>query len=256
MIIIAFVVGTMFLRKKSGTTPSGVKQPQNAPVVLQIDAVANGFKFKIDDGWIVQSNNDNTIIKNAKDNAVIRLEKYPISISTLTKDTLQTNFNNLGSEYNPSPITIKDMEINDNKIGGKDAFLINCKVVESDNKEYFVQYYFINGGSELTIGASIVYYNEEAKNNYEGVVTALMGTLSYANDSDSIRDTISNTYNSFSVYYNAINGVTLNIPEVVEEPLNNTNPTNPDNTGGEATNPENTGETPVAQVPSEEVPTA
>lgn len=213
LVVIILICGAFVLLKgkggKTNVNKPATKVEETAPTK---DVVTNGFRFKVEEDWIVQSNSDNTVITNANGTVIVKLENYAINFSNITKASLETNFNDLGNEFNPNKIMVRDVSVNENKIASKDGYLVNAIVSEDDGKEYNAQYYFINGGSELVVGASVVYTTDEVKTSNEGKVTTLLNNLSYVNDSNTIISIINKNYRAFSVYYNAVNGVTLNIP--------------------------------------------
>lgn len=229
LVVILIICGAFVLLKGNGSKgTTTTKKPANTTeTVTQKDVVANGFMLKIDNDWAAQSYDGNTIVVNNDASVVIKLEKYEFNLASISKEKLQANFNDLGNEYNPNKIIVSDVNISENKIASKDGYLVNAKVTEDDGKEYVAQYYFINGGSNLTIGATVVYASEEAKTSNEGKITTLLNSLSYASDANSIIALINRNYHAFSVYYNAINGVVLEIPspeepvveEEIEEPI-------------------------------------
>ena len=220
IILVAFLIicGVfIFLKDKGGTKKVTNKPTTAVETVEQKDVVANGFRFKVENDWIVQSNSDNTVVTNSNGTVVVKLESYSFNLASIDKDKLQANFNDLGNEYNPNKVIVSDVNITENKIASKDGYLVNAKVTEDDSKQYAAQYYFINGGSDFTIGATVVYSTEEAKTNNEGKITSLLNSMSYVNDTNSIITLINKNYRAFSVYFNAINGVVLQIP-TQEEP--------------------------------------
>ena len=91
-----------------------------------------------------------------------------------------------------------------------------------------VQIYFINGGSNLLIGVTIVYQSNDSKTKYEASVTQMIGTLSFADDSIKALDTINMYSNIFNTYNSIIN--------YHETPAEETTPSEEDNGSGEENN--------------------
>lgn len=214
LVVIVVVALAFVLLKGSGKNTK--KVINTTPVVEEVetkDVVANGYSFKVEQDWKVQSNNDNTVVTNNNENVIIKLENYSFNLSSLSKDMLASRFVDISNDFNPNKVLVNNVDITETKIASKDAYIVNAIVTEDDGKKYATQYYFISGGSDLVVGASVVYTNDEAKTNYEGKVTTLLNNLSFVNDSTSIISMINKNSKAFSVYFSAINGVTLNIPE-------------------------------------------
>lgn len=203
IIIVAVVIIAIFMifalnnnkNKSNGANNNNPDDNSQTPTIVKKDVITSGFKYKLEDGWLVQNAGTNVIIKNAKENVIIKLEQYAYNLSTLNKDNI--------SSYLTSDTTVEDLTVDETQIGGKSSYLINAKISETqstDSNKYNVQYYLINGGPELTLGATVIYLSNEAKTTYEGTVVTLLGSLSYSDGSQKALESIETYYEAFNLF--------------------------------------------------------
>lgn len=197
-IVIIIIMSFALTNKKPTAQNNNNNQNNNnteTPAIAQKDTITGGFKYKLEDGWVVESGGSNVIIKNAKENVILKLEQQNYNLSAITKDNIN-NYLNLNSNAT-------ELSVDETQIGGKASYLVNAKFSETqadDSNKYNVQYYFINGGPEITLGATIIYLSDEAKNTYEGSVVTLLGSLSYSDSSQKALQSIEDHYEAFSLF--------------------------------------------------------
>lgn len=197
IVIIIFMSFALNNKKSTAQTNNTNQNSTNieTPTVAQKDTITGGFKYKLEDGWIVESGGNNVIVKNAKENVVLKLEQHNYNLSAITKDNIN-NYLNLNSNAT-------ELSVDETQIGGKASYLVNAKFSENQTEEsnkYNVQYYFINGGPEITLGATVIYLSDEAKTTYEGSVVTLLGSLSYSDGSQKALQSIEEHYEAFSLF--------------------------------------------------------
>jgi hypothetical protein len=148
--------------------------------------------------------------------------------------------------------------VEETKIGGKDAYIVNTFA-----NEIPVQIYYINGGSSLTLGATIVYQSQDSKDKHVAYVTELIGTMSYSDDSLKAISTIEMYSEVFGAYKGVFNyNVPTETPSVEDPSLpnveqNNENGENEENPvveEGENQSPEETPQQGENLIVSEEKP--
>lgn len=190
-------IGIFMLTKSS---KKGPVNPSTAPVALKGDTVtSNGYKFTLAEGWIITEGNGNVIVSNPinseskKEAATVqlRLTHADSNIEEITEDVLK--------KYVENNDKLVDAEIVKKEISSKDAYLINAKV-----NDLPVQIYFIGGGTRLLLGVTVVYDNNEAKDNNEKVVLQMVETLSYSDDSIKALDVVGMYKDVFDIYGNVI----------------------------------------------------
>ena len=171
LLLLAIVAGGIFLINGNfgGGKGQNLKpQPQNS--IASAQAASNGFKFNLAEGWIIQEDGSNVIITNSDETVVLKLEKINSNFSKINKSTIES--------YYSSKSEFTNTKVEEVKISVKDAYLVN-----TNSGELPVQIYYINGGTSLTLGATIVYQSKESKEKYVAEVTELIGTMSYSDES-------------------------------------------------------------------------
>lgn len=169
IILVAIVcVGayTMFLSPKTKLSPN----KNNEATANLTTLSSNGYKLKLKDGWINVEDGTNVIITNESETVAIKLDRVNNSFNALNKDYLISYFS--------SQTGFTNVEASETQISAKKAFLVNCLVSQTP-----VQYYYINGGTNLIIVTTIVYQSNDSKTKYEADVTEMISTLSYSDDS-------------------------------------------------------------------------
>ena len=209
-ILLLVVVGAaIYLNFFSGS--SKVQQPaqptQKNVEVSTKEVIANGFDFKIADGWIVREDNSNVIINNENETVVIKITYSNKNIEALTEDGIKNYFTNRG--------IFENIEVNSNKINAKETIVVDGI---QDGKPF--QVYFIDGGTDLMLGVMVVYAGkEESKTVNEATVQELIGSISYSvsgNETININSTYSGIFGTFNGAI--VNSTTNNEPETSEEP--------------------------------------
>ena len=204
--------------------------PKNNNIALETIAVSsNGYKFSLPKTWFLAEDSKNVVITNEDSTVSIKLDHSENSISNINETVIKKVIDS-HEEYTDSNIT----EI---KISAKDAYLVNTTVNNMP-----VQIYFINGGSNLLIGVTIVYQSNDSKTKYEADVTEMIGTLSYADESVKALDTINMYSQIFNIYNSVIN---YHEPVVEETTPSDEQTTTPESTPTEVPSPETTNPTPT-----------
>ena len=205
---------------------------------LEITAVStNGYKFNLEDGWIITEDGTNVIVTNKDETVAIKLDYTKNSLDTISKSTIESFF--------ASRSDFTNTEVTETTISAKKAYLVNTQINQA-----MVQLYYINGGTNLTLGATIVYQSAETKTKYEANVTELIGSLSYADESLKAISSMEMYSNIFGVY----NGVFQYQPTTVQPQINE-NPAAADTNNNTSTetpsDTPSTEETPVVENPTE-----
>ena len=214
IVIVAVVAGGGMLLMGGGTGGGGFVPETSTDETLASSAVSsNGFKFNLKDGWVIHEDGNTVIIRNTDETVAIKLENVDNDFSKISKTTVTSYFSSSASFANT--------KVEETKISAKDAYLVN-----TNSGEIPVQVYYINGGTNLTIGATIVYQSKASKDKYEAAVTELIGTVSYADDSLKAIDTVQMYSDIFGTY----KGVFEHTPSggtTIEEPTDPTDQQTP-----------------------------
>lgn len=158
---------------------------------LNLTAVStNGFKFNLEEGWVITEDGYNVIVTNKDETVAIKLDYTKSDLNTIKKETIEGFFNSRTDFTNTS--------VKETTISAKDAYLVDTQINQAP-----VQLYYINGGTSLTLGATVVYQSAETKKLYESAITELLGSLSYSDDSLKAI----NSLEMYSNIFNAYNGV-------------------------------------------------
>lgn len=194
IVVLVFVlllagVGGYILMNFNTSTNKPLQQTQNEVATTSI--VSNGYKLKQKDGWLTVEDGSNVIITNTSETVVIKLEHSTGNISEINEEYIK-NLMSQNTAYTNTEVTTT-------KISAKDAYQVNTQI-----NSLPVQVYFINGGSNLIIGVSVIYQSNDSKNKYEAEVVEMIGTLSYSDDSIKAISTIDMYRDAFSLYGNII----------------------------------------------------
>lgn len=232
VVLVAAGIGAFLLMggtgKKTTLTPAPVTEE-----IAYTSVSTNGYKLKLQDGWIVTEDGDNVIITNSEETVALKLAHSDFSVSSITKETIESYFATRSDFTNT--------EILETTISAKEGYLVNTTMVEAP-----IQVYFIGGGNNLTIGATIVYVSAETKTKYEAAVTEMIGSLSYSDESLKAISTIDMFNGAFGVY----NGIIAQT-QTTQQSTDNT-PLTPETPNVEDTNA-NQQQTPSTEQPSTEV---
>ncbi|MBQ4032063.1 MAG: hypothetical protein II625_09945, partial [Bacilli bacterium] len=153
---------------------------------------------------------NNVILTNSESTVAIKLEHSNANLNTINANDIE-NILSQNESY-------KDVEVSSVDVSGRSAFLISTSI-----NDFPVQIYFINGGSNLILGATIVYQSGDTKTKYEAVITEMIGSLSYSEASVKAIETVSQYSQMFGVYNNIIYNIPKeeehisDVPEVEEE---------------------------------------
>lgn len=232
LVVVLLGVGAyMFLG--NGSSMKGKNQtPTTKTNFASTKVSSNGFKFDLVNGWIINEDGKNVIIVNESSTVAIKLVYSKANLADVSKDQI----NQILIDKN----NYTDTEINQIKLTGRDTYQVNTTV-----NDIPVQVYFINGGSDLTLGATVVYQTKESKTKFEPEVTEMIGSLSYANDSIKALDIMSSYSQMFGIYDKVISEIETTgteIPDLPDQP--NEDGENKLDEGGENQPNENNSETP------------
>ncbi len=239
-ILAVVVIAAVLMMNLGGGTKlnSNVNTNAGKNSSLEITAVStNGYKFNLEDGWLITEDGTNVIVTNKDETVAIKLDYTKNSLDTISKSTIESFF--------ASRSDFTNTEVTETTISAKKAYLVNTQINQA-----MVQLYYINGGANLTLGATIVYQSVETKTKYEANVTELIGSLSYSDESLKAISSMEMYSNIFGVY----NGVfqyqpTTEQPQINENPAAaDTNNNTPTETPSDTPNAE---ENPVVETPTE-----
>ena len=210
--VVIMIVAGLFLSSSSLGKPTNVVQ-NNTPtkeVAVAKEVTTNGYKLKLEEGWMVEENGTDVILKKEDDSVIINIQHFAMSLEDFTKEKINSYFT--------SQTSFSDVNVEETSISGKNAYVINCTFQAPSNQDakYPVQYYYINGGSSLIVGASIVYIDEDAKTSNAAFVTNLMGTMSYSDDTVKALDTLNMYSEVFGKYGNALKESSTQTPPSIE----------------------------------------
>ena len=191
--ILAVVVIAGVLMMNMGKKPvlNQTPNPTDQTSALNLTSVStNGFKFNLQEGWVITEDGYNVVVTNKDETVAIKLDYTKNGLESISKDTIESFFN--------SREDFTNTKVTETKISAKDAYLVDTEINQAR-----VQLYYINGGTNLTLGATIVYQSAETKTLYEANVAELLGSLSYSDDSIKAL----NSLEMYSNIFNAYNGV-------------------------------------------------
>ncbi len=179
---------------------------------LKLTSVStNGFKFNLEEGWVITEDGTNVIVTNNDETVAVKLDYQKSGLDQISKSTIE-GFFSTRTDFTNTAVT-------ETTISAKKAYLVNTQINQA-----MVQVYYINGGTNLTLGATIVYQSNETKTKYEANVTELIGSLSYSDESLKAISSMEMYSNIFGVYNGVFNyQPTTEVPqtpdqsEVVEE---------------------------------------
>lgn len=229
-VILIMLVGIgLYMMMNSKTSLNKPNIPDDDPTLALTSIVSHGFKFSLQDGWLVNEDSNNVIITNSTETVSIRLTSSTTNFANITEDIIQEQ---LGRSTNFS-----NTKIGTTQISARDSYLVNTTL----NETLPVQIYLVSGGSALTLGATVIYQTEESKTKFEANVLEIIASISYSDDSIKAISTI----NMYSEAFNMFNNIVTNKPitpvtPVTEGEENSENPS--ENNGDE--NQGNAGETP------------
>lgn len=210
-VVLLLVVGIacfMLLTPSNKKSNNRTAEPETE--VALSDMASNGYHLKIAEGWELNEDGNNVILTNSESTVAIKLEHSNANLNTINANDIE-NILSQNESY-------KDVEVSSVDVSGRSAFLIATSI-----NDFPVQIYFINGGSNLILGATIVYQSGDTKTKYEAVITEMIGSLSYSEASVKAIETVSQYSQMFGVYNNIIYNIPKeeehisDVPEVEEE---------------------------------------
>ena len=213
ILIVVLGIGC-FMALSPGKTKKSIfnKAPEEEEISLS-SMSSNGYHLNVAEGWQINEDGTNVILTNNDNTVAIKLEHSNSNLANIKTADIEKIMNNNES--------YKDVEVSEVDVSGKSSYLVSTNI-----NELPVQIYFINGGNNLIIGATIVYQSNDSKTKYEAAVMEMIGSLSYAEDSIKAVETIS----AYSQMFGIFNNITINAPRMDEEPEDKPEekPENPD----------------------------
>ncbi len=213
LLVVVLVGVGLYVFMGNGSKPAAnVTQNKPTTTTAGTRVSSNGFKFNLLNGWAINEDGNNVIVVNESSTVAIKLVYSKANLAEVSKSQIDEILDE-NSNY-------KETEINEIKLTGRDTYQVNTTV-----NGIPIQVYFINGGTDLTLGATVVYQTKESKDKYETEVTEMIGSLSYSNDSIKALDIMSSYSSMFSVYDKVMGSIEIkdNIPDLPEQPEDNSN---------------------------------
>lgn len=204
LLIIVAVVGVFGFKFLNKPIENPNDKNKNTSEIASV--ISNGYRFNIDKNWSVNEDGQNVILSNESDSLFIRFTHSNSNISSINKSMIE--------QYLDRNSAYKEKTVVETKISAKDAYLINCRF-----NDLPVQIYFINGGSNLLLGVTIIYQSEDTKSKYESVVTELVGSTSYADESSKAISVLNMYSNIFGVFDGILNFTPPTTPEPTPDPI-------------------------------------
>ncbi len=223
LVIVASGVYFTLNNGKKLQNPNNQNPNQDSDLAAITSVSSNGYKFNLQEEWMLTEDGSNVILTNTDNTVVIKLDHTSSNISNINEEMIK-NFVN-GSSLYESP------EVSSLQISAKDAYLVSARV-----NDLPVQIYFIGGGSNLILGATIIYQSDDTKTKYEANVTEMIGTISYADESIKAISTMDKYSDIFNIYKGIINSPNKeqDLPQVdYDNNENNNNNEITDNTPSE-----------------------
>lgn len=235
-VVLLLVAGVaLYMTMGKGLKTNKVQTPQPEEPIAMTSVTSNGYKFELPEGWLINEDGTNVILTNSSETVAIKLDHSSSNIQNISKEMIESILKNSSFE---------NSEVTELSISAKDAYSVNAKF-----NDLPVQIYFIGGGSNLTLGVTIVYQSEDSKTKYEADITEMMGTIAYSDESIKAISTMDMYSDIFNIYRGVVNE--SNKPKE-ETPIVDNNENNGENTSDEnvenkeenLTPPENTPQTP------------
>ena len=204
VVIIAAVL-MMNMKPKTNLNNNAVNNNNSTAEITAVST--NGYKFNLENGWLITEDGTNVIVTNKEETVAVKLNYTKDNLETISKSTIESYF--------ASRTDFTNTEVIDTTISAKQTYLVNTQINQA-----MVQVYYINGGSNLTLGAVAVYQSSDTKEKYEANVTELIGSLSYSDESLKAINSMEMYSNIFNVYNGVFQYQQQNIP-IVEDNNNN-----------------------------------
>ena len=240
VIMLIVIVGAMMSSKSMVKTPNNTNNtpnqsgsdttkdnPQEKTEIALKEAVTNGYKLKYEEGWVIEEDSYNVLMKKSDESIVIKLEHFSYNLADFDQTVIES--------YLAQREGITNSTVEKTTIGGKEAYLMTYNVITQTNTSYPVESYFINGGTNLIIGATIIYQSEMIKQANSNSIFSLMENVSYEDESVKALDSINMYYNAFSLYADIIGNSKKEEP-VINEEMGEENQIQEENGNGEEQN--------------------
>lgn len=163
---------------ESSNNNNNNNQTNNNIVATNTSKVSSGgYAYNLPENWTTKLSDDteNIILINKDSNTIIYLDNYTGSLSTIDSESLKAYAES--SSY--TDVTVENITL-----GSR-----NCIVVNGTYNNYLTQFYFVEDGNALIVGAVIIYETEEAKTANEATVKTIVESLTYTEMSNAIDPT-------------------------------------------------------------------
>lgn len=213
-VVLIAVVGFFLSGSNLGKPTTQQPQPQEVAIETK-DIITNGYKIELEEGWVLEEDNYNVIVKKEDDSVIIKFEHTTGDMASLEKENV--------TKFFEEQIYIRNVSVERTTISGKDTIIANCDYQPSNSAtKYPVQYYYINGGTNLIIGATIIYQDETSKEENASTITKMFGTLTYTDESYKAVTTVNMYQGIFNLYSKGTKEPEPIYEEpIIEEPVNN-----------------------------------
>ena len=205
-LLIVIGIGCFMAFKPSKSSLNNNNNQEETQTNALTSMSSNGYHLKIAEGWQIVEDGTNVILTNDDSTVAMKLEHTSSNLSSIQAADIEKIMNS-NSSY-------KDVEVSEIDVSGKSSFLVSTNI-----NQLPVQIFFINGGNNLIIGATIVYQSGDTKSKYESVVMDMIGTLSYTEDSIKALDTLSEYSQMFGIFNNVTYSVTYGDDEDTNEDI-------------------------------------
>ncbi len=208
--LVAVVAGALYVMFGSSfKLKADLPKDDEEPVAMS-SVVSHGFKFGLQDGWLVSEDQNNVIVTNSAETVSIRFSQSQTSLTDITEDIINAQ---LSRNQNFS-----DSKVGTTQIGARDSYVVNTTL----NETLPIQIYFISGGPALTLGVTVIYQSAETKTKLESNILEMIGSISYSDDSIKAISTTSMYSEAFNMFNNVVTNKQPEVPEVpVEDDQNN-----------------------------------
>lgn len=257
VIMLVAVIGVMMSSKSmtlpqnniaTSNNPETPKEgtPQDTTTVALKEAVTNGYKLKYEEGWLIEEDSYNVLMKKSDESIVIKLEHFSYNLADFDQEVIESYL--AQREGIASPTVEKTI------LNSKDAYLMTYNVVTQTGANYPVESYFINGGENLILGATIIYQNDTIKQANAKTILSLMENISYEDESVKALNSINMYYDAFSLYADIIGNSKKEEPVMNEEmgeeiPIQEENGNEEEQGIVDNSTPEDSQNTPVSETP-------
>jgi uncharacterized Zn finger protein (UPF0148 family) len=216
ILIIVLGIGCFMFLKPAKTVNKGASNNGETPKeeIALSSMSSNGYHLKVAEGWAINEDGTNVILTNNDGTVAIKLEHSAANLASIEATQIEDIMNSNGN--------YQDVNVSEVDVSGRSSFLVSTNI-----NSLPVQIYFINGGPELIIGATIVYQSNDTKDKYEATVMEMIVSLSYTDDSIKAIEAMSEYSQMFGIFnnvtYNATNNYSYNNNDNNNENVENQN---------------------------------